>query len=188
MIFITLSPSGGDYRWCLHVCKRPPSPEREETLWGDRQHGAGLVEWSHQLQDPPSSGVQAATSDWSSHGRVCRRGGRHGHAQVLLVRRHRQHGFQNGVYRKRYIGHFLIDAFIVTISEEIRLSSIFCLMIKMYLMWTVLTRSIAYPHKCRNEFCAQGSWLGVYDDGTWNYWCEGELIIVHSITTYQIVL
>lgn len=104
MIFITLPPSGGDYRWCLHVCKRPPSPEREETLRGDRQHGAGLVEWSHQLQDPPSSGVQAATSDRSTHGRVCRRGGRHGHAQVLLVRRHRQHGFQNGVYRERYIG------------------------------------------------------------------------------------
>lgn len=138
MIFITFSPSGGDYRWCLHVCKRPPSPEREETLRGDRQHGAGLVEWSHQLQDPPSSGVQAATSDWSTHGRVCRRCGRHGHAQVLLVRWHRQHGFQNGVYRERYIGHFLIDAFIVTISEEIRLSSIFCLMIKMYLMWRFL--------------------------------------------------
>lgn len=131
MIFITLSPSGGDYRWCLHVCKRPPSPEREETLRGDRQHGAGLVEWSHQLQDPPSSGVQAATSDWSTHGRVCRRGGRHGHAQVLLVRRHRQHGFQNGVYRERYIGR-------QTLFDWRIYCSIFCLMIKMYLMWMFL--------------------------------------------------
>lgn len=32
----------------------------------------------------------------------------------------------------------MIDAFIVTVSQEIRLSSIFCLMIKMYLMWTFL--------------------------------------------------